>query len=67
MPQLAHCKKWLVSPSIDQGKLEFQHTGKTWRTTVYVYQHGKTTMNIICGCFTMLVNLNIGFSCFTSV
>ena len=53
-----HYKKWLVLPSIDHGKLELLHTGIMRKTTV---QNGKTTLNIICGCFTMLVNLYTSF------
>ena len=53
--------------SIDHGKLEFCTLVKHGKLVFKVYQHGKTPMNIICGCFTILVNLNTGFPCFTSV
>ena len=58
-PGRLHYKKWLVIPSIDLGKLEHLHTDKTWKTSVVVYQYGKTATNIIHCCSTIHAILTV--------
>ena len=66
-PTEPHYKKWPVLPRFDHCKPVIVHTGKTSKLQFEFTKHGKTTMNIINSCFTMLGKLKLKFTSFTSL